>query len=122
MATLYRSLLSTALSALLFASTSMMGQAVNKPANPDQSNPPTVAEAEQFIKDAEAKLNDLGVKAARAAWVQSNFITDDTQQIASEANEIVTGAATDLAKQPCATRSSSFLPSSRAKCCCSSSN
>ena len=31
-----------------------------------QSNPPTVAEAEQFIRDAEVRLQDLTVKAARA--------------------------------------------------------
>ncbi len=31
-----------------------------------QSNPPTVAEAEQFIHDAEIQLQDLTVKASRA--------------------------------------------------------
>jgi len=40
---------------------------------------PTVAEAEQFMNQAEARLNEIEVKAARASWVQENFITDDTQ-------------------------------------------
>jgi len=47
----------------------------------------TAAEAQKFIEDAEQRLFDLGVKASRAAWVQENFITDDTEQIAAEAGE-----------------------------------
>src|SRR5579884_2566531 len=58
---------------------------------------PTVAEAEAFMKDAEARLADIGVKAGRAAWVQENFITDDTQIIAAEANDQFTALVTDLA-------------------------
>ncbi|WP_432380426.1 M2 family metallopeptidase [Duganella sp. P38] len=44
---------------------------------------PTVAEAERFLADTEAKLNKLNNEQARAAWVGSNFITDDTEAIAS---------------------------------------
>src|SRR2546422_4467942 len=36
---------------------------------------------------SEQQLFDLGVKASRAGWVQENFITDDTEQIAAEAGE-----------------------------------
>src|SRR5580704_12965928 len=61
--------------------------------------PPTVAEAEQFIKNAEEQLNDLTVRQAHAAWVQSNFITEDTEILAAEANEALIGATTELAKQ-----------------------
>ena len=43
--------------------------------------------------------NDLTVKASRAAWVQANFITDDTEQMAADANEVLIGATTELAKQ-----------------------
>jgi peptidyl-dipeptidase A len=69
------------------------------PQNKTQSGPPTVAEAEQFIHDAEIQLQDLTVKASRASWVQSNFITDDTEQMAADANEVLIGATTKLAKQ-----------------------
>jgi len=62
---------------------------------PDQ--PPTIAEAEAFMKDAEARLLDLGVKASRASWVQENFITDDTETISAEANDNLTALVTDLA-------------------------
>ncbi len=60
---------------------------------------PTVAEADAFIADAEQKLFDLGVKAARAAWVQENFITDDTEQIAADANEVATALTVQVAKE-----------------------
>ncbi|MGV7211478.1 M2 family metallopeptidase [Oxalobacteraceae bacterium A2-2] len=44
---------------------------------------PTTAEAQRFLTDAETRLYKLGVENARASWVGSNFITDDTEAIAS---------------------------------------
>lgn len=44
---------------------------------------PTAAEADRFLADTEAKLNKLNNEQARAAWVGSNFITDDTEAIAA---------------------------------------
>jgi peptidyl-dipeptidase A len=44
---------------------------------------PTAAEADRFLADTETKLNQLNNEQARAAWVGSNFITDDTEAIAS---------------------------------------
>src|SRR5579859_1111240 len=58
---------------------------------------PTVAEAETFMNKAEAQLFDLGVRAGRAGWVQENFITDDTEAIAAQANEKLTAVVTQLA-------------------------
>ncbi len=60
---------------------------------------PTVAEAEKFMSQAETRLNDLTVKAARAGWVQENFITDDTQAIAADANDEITAVTTELVDQ-----------------------
>jgi hypothetical protein len=37
--------------------------------------PTTGAGAFAFLKDAEARLFELGLRASRAAWVQQNFIT-----------------------------------------------
>jgi peptidyl-dipeptidase A len=48
---------------------------------------------------AEQDLFDLGIKASRASWVEANFITDDTEQIAADANEILNTAATRYAKE-----------------------
>lgn len=60
---------------------------------------PTVADAEAFMKQAERRLDDLAIKASRAAWVQANFITDDTQLLAAEGYEKFIAAVTELAKQ-----------------------
>lgn len=60
---------------------------------------PTAAEAKKFIEDAEQRLFELGVKASRAGWVQENFITDDTEQIAAEAGEATNTAAAKYAKE-----------------------
>ena len=58
---------------------------------------PTVEEARAFVDDAEARLVELWIDAGRAAWVQSNFITDDTTAIAADAQTAVIGATMELA-------------------------
>src|SRR5208282_5312478 len=60
---------------------------------------PAVADAEQFMKQAEARLNEIEVKAARASWVQENFITDDTQALSADAQDQLTAATTELIEQ-----------------------
>src|ERR1044071_503881 len=55
---------------------------------------PTVAEAQAFMKKAEDQLEDLGVRASRASWVQENFITDDTETMSAQANERLTAVVT----------------------------
>ena len=56
-------------------------------------------EAEKFLADAEKKLLDLNIKAGRAEWVKSTFITDDTEALAADANETLIAATTELAEQ-----------------------
>jgi peptidyl-dipeptidase A len=56
-------------------------------------------EAEKFLADAEKRLLDLNIKAGRADWVKSTFITDDTETLAAEANENLIAATTELAEQ-----------------------
>jgi len=60
------------------------------------SSAPTVAEAEQFMKQAEIQLNDINLKAVRATWVQENFITDDTEALAADASDQATAVVTEL--------------------------
>jgi peptidyl-dipeptidase A len=60
---------------------------------------PTVAEAQLFLKRAEARLLDLSVEAERANWVQSTFITQDTESLAALADRRLISATADLAKQ-----------------------
>ena len=60
---------------------------------------PTVADATAFLKEAEAKYFELTNKGQRASWVQENFITADTEQIAADANEELNAWAVEAAKQ-----------------------
>lgn len=60
---------------------------------------PTVAEAQAFLADAEQRVFDLGNKAQRASWVQENFITDDTEQMAADAGQELTAVTVELAKK-----------------------
>jgi peptidyl-dipeptidase A len=59
--------------------------------------PATIAEAQAFMKNAEAQLEDLTIRASRASWVQENFITDDTETMSAQANERLTAVVTQLA-------------------------
>src|ERR1039458_2967703 len=59
----------------------------------------TPAEARKFINDAEQKLLALGVDSARADWIKSTYITDDTEAIAAKLDEKAIAAAVVYAKQ-----------------------
>ncbi len=60
---------------------------------------PTVADAEKFIEKAEKLYLDATIKDSRASWVQSNFITDDTEVIAAEAKENLIAMIKELADE-----------------------
>jgi peptidyl-dipeptidase A len=60
---------------------------------------PTVEEARRFVEEADARLMELGIEAERASWVQSNFITHDTEILSSIATRRAIEAASDLAKR-----------------------
>ena len=57
----------------------------------------TASTPEQFINEAEKKLEQLNLKASRASWVQENFITQDTEALSADANKDVIAATTELA-------------------------
>ena len=67
--------------------------------NTEPLGAPTVDEASAFLADAEARLLDVGVKASHANWVQENFITEDTEQISADANQMLNALSVDLAKK-----------------------
>jgi peptidyl-dipeptidase A len=64
-----------------------------------QTSEPTVAEAEAFMKKAEARLGELSVKGNQANWVHDNFITDDTEALAAKTNDEITAVTTELVEQ-----------------------
>ena len=47
----------------------------------------TAAEAEAFIKEVDIQLRRLKVNVERAGWVQTNFITQDTQAMSAAADQ-----------------------------------
>jgi len=63
------------------------------------SGSPTVAEAEAFMNKAEARLAELSVKVNKANWVHDNFITDDTEALAADANDEITAVTSELVEQ-----------------------
>lgn len=60
---------------------------------------PTEQEAKLLLADADKQLKDLSVKASRASWVQENFITDDTEEMAADAGEALSTLGAQLAKR-----------------------
>jgi len=60
---------------------------------------PTAEEARQFIEKAESELLQLSNEASQAAWVQSTYITLDTEALAAKANERLISASVRLAKE-----------------------
>lgn len=71
--------------------------------------------AEAFVDSAEAVLYDLGVRAGRAAWVQANFITHDTEILAAEGNERYVAAQSAIAKEAARFRDVPTSPAVRRK-------
>ena len=64
----------------------------------EASAKPTVAEAEKFMAEAEARLLKLYIARDRAQWVAATYITGDTETLAAQANELVIAAAMELAQ------------------------
>ena len=60
---------------------------------------PTIEDARKFLDDAEARGLVLAVEANRAEWVKSNFITDDTEALAAQADERAINAGVQFAKR-----------------------
>jgi peptidyl-dipeptidase A len=84
------------------SSTAAGDQVAAKPAAPPPSPgarqaAPTAEEARAFIEGAEKRLLEFTIKADRAGWVQSNFITVDTERLAAEAREAQIAANTEYA-------------------------
>jgi peptidyl-dipeptidase A len=66
---------------------------------PPAEKPPTAEEAAAFVAGAEERLLRLWIDRDRAQWVQSTFITHDSEALAAQANEQVIAATVELAKQ-----------------------
>ncbi|MDX1584123.1 MAG: M2 family metallopeptidase [Thermoanaerobaculia bacterium] len=88
------------------ASSMACATAVDQPQPAPPSPPPmeeesalTPADAREFLDESQERLAELFEKSARAAWVQSNFITHDTQILAADASGKVIAEVVRLAKE-----------------------
>src|SRR5215470_11885568 len=94
-----RILFALAVSVAFFARAGWGQQRGAKDSGKASAPAPTVEEAQKFIESAEKELFDLGLKAQRAGWVQENFITEDTEQMAADAGEAFNTAGAKYAKE-----------------------
>jgi peptidyl-dipeptidase A len=62
-------------------------------------HPATAAGLKAFLKEVDHELLRLINAANRAGWVQSTYITPDTEVMAAQANEALVTAATNYAKE-----------------------
>jgi peptidyl-dipeptidase A len=58
---------------------------------------PTVADADAFVLRAEKELGELGILAARAAWINATYITEDTDILAAKTGADLTEAGVRFA-------------------------
>jgi peptidyl-dipeptidase A len=73
----------------------LVGAAVTARAAPVAK--PTAADAKSFIEAAEGRLLELGNRQQQTSWVQSTYITEDTEKIAAHANKELIAATVEYA-------------------------
>ncbi len=69
------------------------------------ASPPTPAEANKFVAQAEKELFDLSVYASQANWINATYITDDTDAVAARVNTMATEKQVELANKAARYRS-----------------
>jgi peptidyl-dipeptidase A len=60
---------------------------------------PSKADADAFVAGAEKELAEFGLDAARVAWINSTYITDDTDALSAKYGAVGTEMSVKLAKQ-----------------------
>jgi peptidyl-dipeptidase A len=73
----------------------------------------TAADATAFLERVDRDLQRLGVAANRAGWIQSTYITPDTEALAAQANEAFVGANTAFAKDAARFQKTQVTPRER---------
>ena len=75
------------------------GKSSSAPVAQLPSTPPTQQEAREFTDAAEQRLLELWIRQQRAQWIQETYITNDTEEMAAEADEAVKAATSEIAAQ-----------------------
>jgi peptidyl-dipeptidase A len=81
------------------ATSASSGAGTQSDSTPPRAVGASAADAAAFIKAAEDTLSDLAIAAERAAWVQSTYITHDTEILAAKAQERLIATTVRLAKE-----------------------
>jgi peptidyl-dipeptidase A len=94
---------------------SLLGALALTVATQAQSAPPATspADAKAFLERVERDLQRLSVAANRAGWIQSTYITPDTEALAAQANEAFVGATTAFAKDAARFQKTQVTPNER---------
>ena len=74
---------------------------------------PTPEAARALLADVDRDLLRLGNAASRAVWIQSTYITLDTEAVAAQANEAYVNASTTFAKAAARFEKTDVTPSER---------
>ena len=83
--------------AVTFGALRAQERAAPAPRPPDR--PVTAADAERFLDELNRELLRLGTAESRAGWIQSTYITVDTERLAAEANEALVSMLTRYARE-----------------------
>ncbi len=98
-----KNLVSTTAIAIVFLSAALTASPVKADNHGESENTamatPTVADAEAFIAAAEKDLFDFSVEANKVGWINSTYITDDTDAIAAKYGEVGTEKSVNYALQ-----------------------
>ena len=62
-------------------------------------NAPTASEADAFVAQAQKELGEFSVEAARVAWINNTYITDDTDALSAKYGTIGTEMSVKFAKE-----------------------
>jgi peptidyl-dipeptidase A len=73
----------------------------------------TPDDARSFLAEVNRELLKLSIDANRAGWIQSTYITPDTEALAAQANEAYVSASTRFAKEAARFQSTSVSPVER---------
>jgi len=84
---------------LLMSAAPLLNVAQNSSRSPQQENPPTEAEAGEFVDAANAELLKLSTEGSRAHWTAETDITGDTEATTALVDELVTRRTLELAAE-----------------------
>src|SRR6185369_2368713 len=86
------------LSAFAIAAVIAGSAVLSAQSTPARSRAATAADARKFLAAVNAEMLRLINNGNRAGWVQSTYITPDTEVLAAQANELLVNAVTRYAK------------------------